>query len=232
MNRSETQVLSTKKHQNMGNTPRQHKAPWPSSSSSRSSSSSSSSRSSSSSSRSRHQAPRALKVFPFPSAYMASRLTPSKHLLIRARKMLIEQLYFEKVSPWAVAEVDAVACGLWTDVTLDAYMGELQDVLPADSFRELLGFCDREYPLLYCIDPYRAVSQVGLHQLHVFSTTPNQSHEAASTGPSNAAPFSGGTSFRPSRSQAPGGAARCTALLAVKARQPPEGPKNQAHTGK
>ena len=82
---------------------------------------------------------------------MASKLTPSGHLLIRVREVLTELLYLEGVSEAAVGSADSY----WRGATVDVLLDELQDILPPVASHEVLEFCRKEYPLLYRTLPRR-----------------------------------------------------------------------------
>ena len=88
-----------------------------------------------------------------PLAARADKLSSVLHLQIRAREILTEQLALEGVSSRAIADADALATHLCSGNTADVVMSSIQKVLPADSFRELLAFCNREYPILYSTLP-------------------------------------------------------------------------------
>ena len=80
---------------------------------------------------------------------MADELTPIVHLRIRARELLTEQLSIEGVSEAPRADADELARQLCSGGTNDVVMSSIQEILPAAAFKELLAFCQREYPLSF-----------------------------------------------------------------------------------
>ena len=100
------------------------------------------------------KAPRVLKhKLSLPGAAMCAFLTPVVHLRVRARELLADTLMYEGVSESGRADADCLARQLWGNATADSLMRSVQEVLPPDTFRELLGFCRNEYPLLYSTLP-------------------------------------------------------------------------------
>ena len=86
---------------------------------------------------------------------MADELTPIAHARVRARELLTVQLSIEGVSEAARADADELARQLWSGGTNDVVMSSIQEILPAAAFKELLAFCQREYPLSFTMLPAR-----------------------------------------------------------------------------
>ena len=84
---------------------------------------------------------------------MCDSLTPVVHLRVRARELLADTLLHEGISEAGRADADCLARQLWGSATADELMRSVQDVLPPDTFRTLLGFCCKEYPLPYSTLP-------------------------------------------------------------------------------
>ena len=93
---------------------------------------------------------------------MAGKLTPAVHVRARAREILCEELLSEGVSEKARADADCMAAQMWGDVTTDVFMRELRDILSHDACRQVLAFCNREYPLLFASLP-RDLAQGYVH---------------------------------------------------------------------
>ena len=84
---------------------------------------------------------------------MCDSLTPVVHLRARARELLADTLLCEGVSEVGRADADCLARQLWGNTTADELTRSVQEALPPDTFRVLLGFCWKEYPLLYSTLP-------------------------------------------------------------------------------
>ena len=84
---------------------------------------------------------------------MCDSLTPVVHLRVRARELLADALMYEGISEAGRADADCLARQLWGNTTADDLTRSVQEVLPPETFRVLLGFCCREYPLFYSTLP-------------------------------------------------------------------------------
>ena len=67
--------------------------------------------------------------------------------------MLTEQLAIEGVGEAARAHADSLAVQYWEGSTMACFLRELGDILPLDSYCEVLAFCRAQYPELFAALP-------------------------------------------------------------------------------